>query len=420
MSLARDIISGAGLTTSSLALLDNSMTLNGGGNGLTPSHKSTPNRRSSTTRYFLGDTAAQKASPNTNRGELENERGRSHMNVMLNDVPRRARSVSPLSLSARSSGREEGLRPGQRRYSHSVSPTSRRARAQDEQKRIKNELLNKTRPHSEQYQRVKMMREVKSSMLNNRDTKAPAAVYAFGSSTTSARNIANRPSTETRDEIIYNPDHYLPHQHSMFQSVPSYGYGQHKPSGPSRNRIPAVAKTSSNRQAGYLNPTHSSYARQSSAASQPNLKRSPTISRSNSGNTLGDRDRNSQNYRKKENYPGNSGLPSKSSFSDSKSSFDENSYNASDIYLETAAPHHVPRTMEFPSSVGSKTRQPKPPPRTISKAGSSSYNGTVNGTYEVGKPPKGMDKAQWLLINGIDPHQAKNQSFKLRGRTGFK
>ena len=144
---------------------------------------------------------------------------------------------------------------------------------------------------------------------------------------------------------------------------------------------------------------------------------------------------------------------------DSKNSFtDDNSYNASDIHLETGTGaglgpnggvggiggvgreqvYNVPQTMEFPSSVGyiSKTPRtlqaqvPVTTRNTTVQQSNSHYNNNNNNKHVFSnislKQPKGMDKAQWYLINGINPNMRNtynntyNNNTRITGRNGFK
>lgn len=468
VSLARDIISGAGMTTSSLSLLNHSMALEemdsytkiaapGSGPGRRQSLGSRPylqnsyskpreeaGRSSTSAAALLSERDSVDASPSIENADAsaqpsqvpfaEEERGRAEKKR-----PVRRRSSSAVT-TARTTTAEIGgdFFPSRPRRSHSVSPARRRWRKMqlEEAEKPKHVVQHQ---HSAQYQRVLLMRQMKAQTEaelkkanEERDGKAARrassftatsgltsergrsnAVYAFGSSTFSDKNIAQAPVSSVRNDILYNSGHY-PHV-----AVASSGYGtvpamhhsatidtqigraaglagrarmqQGSAAVHSGRSLLPPSGSSSKRTASYMQPTHASDKRIVEAIKERTL--SPAVT-----------------------PHGQSWFSAKVPSPVSRTSSNASLARLGDSDSVTANSHQSNRgrgsATASPNTVMMEAVKYRPtgkavqPPRQNRLYQERQAMGVL--PLRTDKPPPGMERAQWLLMMGINPHHANN------------
>ena len=482
MSLARDIISGAGMTTSSLSLLSHSMALEEmdsyarvgaatPGSGRRQSVGSRPYLQNSyskpkgetgasvsagpgSTTLLLSDRDSVDAPPasssNANDIVSTSATGPAHLSVTDILNPERGRKEKPLPVRRRSGSAVPLARtstvdvtgssnefPPRPRRSNSVSPARRRwRRKQQEEAQPTKRIVQ--HQHSAQYQRVQLMRQMKaqteaelkkaSSELDSGPVRRSSSfvpstsaatergrsssVYAFGSSTFSEKNVANVPVSAVRNDIIYNRDHY---QHS---AVTSSGYGtvpalHHSATidkqigratgmngrppirvgslvdGPNPPKpVQASSNANMKRTASYMQPTHASDKRIVEAIKERTL--SPAIAPGQGPSW----------FSAKAPSP-----VSRSSSGASLSRLGENDTRPRAVSTASSTATSSPQ-MQASESIKYRPGKAQQPPVRNKLHMERQAQGVL--PLRTDKPPPGMERAQWLLMMGINPHHANN------------
>lgn len=522
MSLARDIISGAGITTSSLSLLSHSMALeemdsytkvaapgtqSGPGSGASrrQSVGSRPYLQNSYSRpreAFNGtgndpdpSHSAVNVAAETARLPFAEDRGRDRDRDNCFDLERgRAEGTKPSSVQRRSSSATPATRTlsadiggdfaSQRRRSNSVSPARRRWRKKQQEEAAAVAALSVRRaiqhPHSAQYQRIQLIRQMKAqteaelqkanaeredvrgkevrrrnssagrrssmgsssnydepynlsidriggggSVTRNSDHGHGGSVYAFGSSTHSDKNVANAPVSAVRNDVIYNSGRY--HHNN---AVMSSGYGtvtamshcvtvdrqrdrtlaglnerSRSATGTGAARHSNMNTSSVIQTAASSQCTHNSTGRRTTTASymQPTHASDKRIAEAIKERTLCPS--SAQQGQSQQSWFSAKGL-SRSGSNNSLMSKLTDSVDSNGKGSNRGSPNALAAEYRY-----------QPSGKAVLQTGRNKLHQERQAQgvlpLRTDKPPPGMERAQWMLMMGINPHYANN--FK-RGR----